>query len=130
MPCPALAPWMKQPYPSVRFEVICMREIPFASITPTTRQTQVVGFRDTTMRPRDDVVYRHGDTSLFGGTQAILTAIPGTRSHEASQSRGQSCHLDPPPFLWLFYLRQNMPALLQKRIGFSLQGSESLSCLK
>jgi hypothetical protein len=130
MPCPALAPWVKQPYPSVRFEVVRMREIPFAPIAPTTRQTQVVSFRDTTMRPRDDMVYRHGDTSLFRGTQAILTAILGSCSHEASQPRRQACHLAPPlPFLGLLSLRQTMPALLQERIGLSLQGSESLSCL-
>jgi len=107
-----------------------MREIPFAPITPTTRQTQVVGSRDTALRPRDDVVYRHWDTRLFGGTQAIFTAILGLHSHESAQSRRQFCHLDPPPtFLRLLYPRQTMSALLQKRIGFSLQGSASLSCL-
>src|SRR5439155_22308741 len=86
--------------------------------------------RDTTLRSRDDMVYRHWDTSLFGGTQAIFTAILGSHSHESSQSRRQSCHLDPPPtFLRLLYPRQTMTAPLQKRIGFSLQSSEALSCL-
>jgi hypothetical protein len=51
---------MKQRYPSMRFEVVRMREIPLPSITPTTRQTQVIGFGNTAPRPRDDVVYRLG----------------------------------------------------------------------
>ena len=130
MPCPALAPWMKQLHPSMRCAVVGMREIPFTPITPTTRQTQVVGFRDAALHSRDDVVYCHWDTRLFGGTQAIFTAILGSHSHGSSQSRRQSCHLDPPPtFLRLLYPGQTMTAPLQKRIGFSLQSSEALSCL-
>lgn len=130
MPRPTLAAWMKQRYPPVRFEVVCMGEIPFTSITPTTRQTQVVGFRDTALRPRHDVVYRHGYTSLCGRTQAILTAMSGSLSYKSSQSRRQPCHLWPPPmFLPFHYPRQTVSALLQECIGCSLQGGESLSGL-
>ena len=75
---------MKHLYPSIRFEVVRMREIPLPPIAPTARQTQVVDFRDTALRPKDDMVYRHWDSSLFGGTQAIRTAILGSNRHESS----------------------------------------------
>ena len=130
MPGPSLATWMKQSYPSSHVWVIRMGAVAFAPITPATCQTQVAQVRDTTARPGNDVINCHRDTSLLSRAEAIFTAILCLHSHKTSQSWRNPGHLSPPSACSLLLQRgQPMATLLQKRIGFCLQGGEAFPLL-
>ena len=120
VPCPPLVTWMKQPCPSPCCGVTSASLVTFAPVASTTCQAQVVLVGYTTLCSRDNMVYCHRYTGLFGRTQAILATVLCPHGHEWPQALGYSRHrrLSPlPAFPEFLQSGQTVSTPLQQRIG-------------